>query len=102
MLHRIQKIISALPYTIVCEWTNGEIREIEMEDKIKEWATPEQSIYKVLLDKNIFIKVSLDSDSKTLFWDGLLKMHDTSGKQVTAALDLDPEVLYRMSKPLKK
>ena len=101
MLHRIQKIISAQPYNIVCEWTNGEIRKIELETKLKEWASPAHSIYKGLLDKNIFIKVALDPDSKTLFWDGLLNMIDTSGTKVKAALDLDPEVLYEMSRPFR-
>ena len=102
MLHRIQKIISAKPYTIVCEWTNGEIRAIDMESKLRKWAAPAQSVYKDLLDKNIFISVNLDPEAETLFWDGLLNMNNTKDKKARAPLDLDREVLYEMSVPISE
>jgi len=101
MLHRIQKIINATPYTILCEWTNGEIRAIQMEEKIREWADEPGSVYKSLLDANIFMQVMLDAESKTLFWNGLIKIKDTTGKLFNAALDIDPEVLYLMSVPAR-
>ncbi len=69
MLHRIRKIISVAPYTVVCEWTDGAIRSIKMAQKIKEWSDEPQSIYKQLLDKNVFLQVKLDTESKTLFWE---------------------------------
>lgn len=100
MLHRINKIINATSYNIVCEWTNGETRTILMEMKIKEWADEPGSVYKNLLDKNIFMAVKLDGESKTLFWDGLIKMKDINGKLINASLDIDPEVLYEMSQPV--
>jgi hypothetical protein len=102
MLPRIKKIISVAPYTLVCEWTNGEIRAIQMEEKLKEWAGEPNSIYKRLLDKAIFIKVKLDTASKTIFWDNLIKMKDTDGTFFSAPLDLDPDVLYQMSVPVNK
>lgn len=100
MLHRIQRIVNVTPYTIMCEWCNGEIRAILMEDKIKEWADEPGSVYKNLLDNNIFLKVQLDAESKTLFWNGLVKMKDTTGELFNATLDIDPEVLYEMSVPV--
>jgi len=102
LLPRIKKIISVAPYTIVCEWTSGEIRAIQMEEKLKEWANEPKSVYKRLLDKNIFTKVKLDVASKTIFWDGLIKMKGTDGTLFDAPLDLDPDVLYRMSIPVNK
>ena len=99
MLHRIRKIIGVAPYAIVCEWTDGAIRIIKMEQKIKEWSDEPQSIYKQLLDKNVFMQVKLDTESKTLFWENLVKMQDTLGKLIDAPLDIDPEVLYEMSVP---
>ncbi len=101
MLHRIRKIIETTPYIVVCEWTNGEIRAISMEEKIKEWAAEPESVYKNLLDKSTFMKVNLDSESQTLFWSGLIKMKDTSGKLFDATLDIDPDVLYDLSIPVK-
>jgi len=101
MLHRIQKIISVQPYSVVCEWTNGEIRSIDLEKKLKEWATPDHSIYKNLLDENTFMSVDLDTESKTLKWQGLLRVKNTSGNIIKADLDLDPEVLYEISTPFK-
>ena len=100
MLHRIQRIVNVTPYTIMCEWCNGEIRAILMEDKMKEWADESGSVYKNLLDKNIFMEVQLDAESKTLFWDGLVNMRDAAGKLFNATLDIDPEVLYEMSVPV--
>ncbi len=97
MLHRIQKIIDVTLFTVVCEWKNGEIRAIQMEQKIREWADEPGSVYKKLLDKSIFMKVKLDAETQTLFWNGLIKMKDTSGKLLNATLDIDPEVLYQMS-----
>jgi len=99
MLHRIRKIISVVPYAVTCEWTDGAIRIINMEQKIKEWSDEPQSVFKHLLDKNVFAQVKLDTESKTLFWGNLVKMRDTSGNLIDAPLDIDPEVLYQMSVP---
>jgi len=100
MLHRIRRIINATPYIIVCEWTNGEVRAIHMEAKLKEWAGEPGSVYKNLLDKNVFMKVGLDAVTKTLYWNGLIKMKDAAGNASDATLDIDPEVLYAMSIPV--
>ncbi len=100
MLHRIQNIISITAYTVVCKWTNGEIRAIDLEEKLKEWAAEPNSVYKRLLDKSIFFRASIDPNTKTLFWDNLIQLRDTSGNVYDAPLDLDPEVLYQMSIPI--
>ena len=70
-----------------------------MEDKIREWSDEPESVYKRLLDKTIFLNVKPDTESKTIFWENLAKMRDTSGNLIDAPLDIDPEVLYDMSVP---
>lgn len=97
MFHRIKKIISVRDYTIICEWTDGDIRAIQMENKLREWSHEPHSVYKKLLDKNIFSRVQLDPQSKTLCWEGLLQMRDTSGGTFSSSLDIDPDELYQMS-----
>ena|ERR1700722_20000027 len=97
MLHRITKIISTKPYVVVCEWNNGEIRAINLEQKLKEWAAPTPSMFKALLDQKTFLSVKVDHESKTLYWPGMATMRDTSGKLFKTGLDLDPEVLYELS-----
>ena len=100
MLHRIRKILNVTPYTITCEWRNGEVRTILMKDKLVEWAAEPGSVYKRLLDADIFMNVDLDTESQTLFWAGLIKMVDANGELSDATLDIDPEVLYQMSVPV--
>jgi len=102
MLHRIRKIVNVKPYTIVCEWTNGEIRAIILEEKIREWSIEPGSVYKNLLTASIFNKVKLDAESHTLYWNGLIKMTDDNGKSFNAPLDIDPEVLYQLSIPVNE
>ena len=100
MLNRIRQIISVAPYNIVCEWSSGEIRVIQMEEKLKEWASAPDSIYKKLLEQDVFNSVKLDKTTKTLFWEYILKMADLSGNITDAQLDIDPDVLYGLSKSL--
>jgi hypothetical protein len=97
MLHRIQSIINVKPYSITCKWTNGEIRTINLEGKIRELAAPQHSLYRNLLDENTFKSVDLDPESKTLCWKGMLNMTDDKSHQYKTDLDLDPEVLYQLS-----
>ena len=51
---------------------------------------------------HIFMGVKLDAESHTLFWDGLIKMKDASGRLFNTTRDIDPEVLYEMSKPVNE
>ena len=49
MLNRICKIVSVAPYYVVCEWMNGDVRIIQMEEKLKEWVLEPESVYKKLM-----------------------------------------------------
>jgi len=101
-MHRIKKILSIKPYAILCEWNTGEVRTILMESKLFEWANETNSVYKKLLDHKTFMNVGLDKETKTLFWNGLLKIVDENGVMNDAPLDIDPETLYNMSVPAER
>ena len=73
-----------------------------MEEKLIEWSAEPQSVYKKLLDWNIFKQVELDTHTKTLFWENLIKMQDNSGNLIGVPLDIDPDTLYDMSTPFAK
>ncbi len=101
-MHRIKKILLIKPYAITCEWNNGEVRTIQMENKLLEWANESGSIYKKLLDKKTFVLAELNSETKTLFWNGITKMVDGNGVMRDAPLDIDPETLYTLSIPAEQ
>lgn len=101
-MHRIKKIRSIKPFEITCEWNNGEVRTIQMEDKLLEWADESGSVYKKLLDKKTFMMAELNSETKTLFWDGLIKIVNGNGEMCDAPLDIDPEILYQLSIPAEQ
>ena len=86
MLHYIKKIISVEPYTIVCKFNTGEVREINLQNKIKRLAATSPELFNPLLNKNYFKRVKLDSYG-TLCWDN--------------EVDFCPDVLYKLSYPLK-
>lgn len=95
---RIQKILDVHPYTIRCLWTNGEVRTIDLKDSLQQWSQQPGSVFKSILDEDTFIKVQLDEEARTLYWDGIVSMKDESGKEIPAPLDLCPDVLYGLSK----
>lgn len=92
----ITKIINVKPYKITCIWNNGEIRVIDMEEFInKKGLNPKSSFFQ-LKDKKRFLEVK--SDGTTIYWEKGIKMTDHAGKIMSGPLDIDPEVLYEMSK----
>ena len=97
MLNRITTILEVKPYSITCQWSNGEIREIDFSTKLNEWASSPQSIYSKLENEDIFKNVKLDNEAHTLYWENLATMIDLSGKQIPAPLGFCPDVLSQMS-----
>jgi len=47
------------------------------------------------------LKVKLDTEAKTLYWEDLATMINFDGKKIKAPLDLCPDVFYKMSKPIE-
>ena len=92
----ITKIINVKPYKITCLWNNGEIRVIDLEEFINKKGLNPKSTFFRLKDKKRFMEVK--SDGTTIYWENGIEMTDHDGKLKPGPLDIDPEVLYRISK----
>ena len=84
-MHLIKKILDTQPYQLTIQFDNGEIRIVNLEEKIRAKSTTPESKYKMLLDKNYFKKAKVNKEWATIYWDN--------------GLDFCPDVLYQMSVP---
>lgn len=91
---RITRIVEVKPYTITVEWTNGEIKSIDFNRMLMRDRTVD-SIFSKLFQKEIFLQVK--TDGRTLYWDGMAKMTEVDGTDITAPIDFCPDVLYDYS-----
>ena len=87
MLHYIKKIMAVEPYSVVCKFNSGETRKINLQNKVKLLAAKFPELFSILLDKNYFKSVKLDSYG-TLCWDN--------------GVDFCPDDLYDLSQPFTK
>ncbi|MEK7249711.1 MAG: DUF2442 domain-containing protein [Bacteroidota bacterium] len=69
MIHRIKKVHSAVPYKLTLEFNSGEIKELDLENRIREHSKSAKSLYKQLLDPEYFKSVKLDSEFEFVYWD---------------------------------
>ncbi len=97
----ITKILSIENYRIETEWTDSQIRIIDLENFVLSKSNNPNSTIAKLSDLNVFKKVKCGND--TLYWEGLINYIDESGKECVGDLDLAPELLLDLSYiPLKK
>ena len=97
MIPRIQKIISVEPYKVVCLWSTGEIRVVDLENTLRAKSTAQNSSFAPLLEPKRFQEVQLDQESATIYWAEGSTMLDYDGSRKPAPLDFCPDVLYEMS-----
>ncbi len=98
-LPRITEIIKIEPYKITCRWASGEILVTDFEPEFKEWRKESKTFLYPLQDFNKFENVIVKDG--TLQWYSInISFTDLEGKQKTEPLDLDPDVLYKKSKPI--
>ncbi len=69
MQYLIKEIIRAKPYILTLKFNTGEILDVNLEPKLKEWSSTEDSIYKQLLNPDYFCKVKYEDDWETIYWD---------------------------------
>lgn len=84
----VKKILKAEPYKLTIEFKNGEIRIVDLEDKIRAKSTTPESKYRRLLDFDYFKTVKVQEEWDTIYWDN--------------GLDFCPDVLYSLGCPLEK
>lgn len=82
MIHLVEKIITVEPYEVRLLFNTGEELLIDLEERLLEWASPEDSVYRQLLNREYFQTVTLDQEAQTICWDN--------------GIDLCPDVLYEM------
>jgi hypothetical protein len=86
MLHFIKQIKSVNDnYSVVCLFNTNETRVVDLSEWVEQFRKANDGWASRISDINYFKKVHLDSYG-TLQWDN--------------QLDLDPDVLYAMSKPV--
>ena len=85
MLHKITKILSVEPYSLVCVFNTNEIRRVDLAQWVNEFKNLNNNWTSKLADPVFFATVKV-ADYGTIVWDN--------------DIDLDPEVLYRMSTPV--
>jgi hypothetical protein len=100
MLYSVQEILHVEPYRIILLFNTFEVREIDLEEKIKRKSTSPESVYRKLLDKECF--TSVKHDGYTIYWENLITMYNLDGTPEPANLDFCPDVLYNESKPVSE
>ena len=84
MLHWITNIVSVETYILTLQFNTGEIRIVDIEDKLNDWSKSPDSKFKQLLQPDYFKSVKLNKELDTIYWDN--------------GIDLCPDVLYSLSK----
>lgn len=88
MIHLITEIITVEPYKLTLKFNTGEIRQVDLEAKLKEWAINPNSKFAALLDAGYFRTVKLDPDFNSVVWEN--------------GIDLCPDVLYNLSSEVNR
>jgi hypothetical protein len=83
MACQIQKIIKVQPYQLVLAFNNGELRMVDLAQKIEEWGADPDSKFAELKEPEMFKSVKLNEEIGALYWPN--------------GLDLCPDVLYELS-----
>ena len=84
MIHLIKEIKEVSPYKLRLKFNTGEIKEIDLEKKLKEWSKSQGSTFRKLLEPEYFNSVKLNAEIETVYWDN--------------GIDFCPDVLYSMAK----
>ncbi len=88
MIHLVKEIVNVEPFKITLRFNTGEIRQVNLADKLNEWATNSQSKFAELKDYEVFKRVKLDREFDSLVWEN--------------GIDLCPDVLYKLSTETNK
>jgi hypothetical protein len=91
----IEKIIEVKPFSVKVLWNDGNIRNIDFKNYLKNKSQDTESSYNQLLDYKIFSRVKCDGT--TLFWENLIQYIDIDGVQKSGNLDISPELLYELA-----
>ena len=98
-LPRITEIIKIEPFKISCRWTTAEVRVVDFEMEFDKWEKQGNQLLCQLKDYSNFENVVVKDG--TLQWPSIqVSYTGLDGKPTNQPLDLDPDVLYEISKAL--
>jgi hypothetical protein len=97
MTLKIQKIISIEPYSVVCRFNNGIVRQLDIKPLIENH-TKLKGIDK-LLNENIFRRVRIGKMGE-LLWKKVVEESDSDNKTILWDFDISPEFFFQNSKDI--
>ena len=78
----VKSILKVEPFKLTLLFKSGEVKMVDLEDKIKAKSTSPGSKYAALLDYDYFKEVKIQTEWETIYWDN--------------GLDFCPDVLYQI------
>ena len=84
----VKRVLKTEPYKLTIEFKNGEIRVVDLENKIRSKSTTLDSKYRTLLDFDYFKTVKVQEEWETIYWEN--------------GLDFCPDVLYELGIPVQQ
>jgi len=108
MQYLVKEIIRVKPYILTLKFNTGEILDVDLESKLMEWSSTEDSVYKQLLNHDYFNKVQYEADWETIYWDNGIELcadvlyeyvENTKPKQAKTEI---VEAIYLLYKSLDK
>ena len=87
-MHFVKKILNIEPFKLTIQFTDGEIKIVDLKERITAKTTAPSSKYRELLDFDYFKQVKVNEEWETIYWDN--------------GLDFCPDVLYKIGIPLYK
>jgi hypothetical protein len=88
MVHLIKEIVKVEPFKLTLRFNTGELREVDLAEKLNEWGSSPSSKFAELKNHEVFKGVKLDKEFETVVWDN--------------GIDLCPDVLYNLSYEIDK
>lgn len=92
---KVLKILESSPYKLVCSFSNGEIRELDVEEIC--FKDSSSSIVAKLKEPHIFETATVGSMGQIL-WPDAATMKDETGRSQPCEYDISPEFAYQHSR----
>lgn len=85
-MHLVKSILEVKPYKLILKFSNGEVRSVDLENRILKRSQSPDSKYRALIDKDYFSSVKLHPEWETVYWEN--------------GIDFCPDVLYMEGEPV--
>jgi hypothetical protein len=94
MLPRIVELLNSNNFQITTRWSTNEIRCIDFVRLLSDYP---QTLKDKILTEEIFSTISLNKESKTIYFPNLVPYKDENGNNAFCELDFCPDVLFASS-----